>query len=367
LPRGHARPEARDSSFTRTRGRVAHDPEVAAELEQATVAARRAVVRRLALTPKKEVFVDIHGVGNQFDDAIVSAAEFWHFLGREGVPIAYTRPAGAKGLFFYTVDRESGEFTILHLKQFLRILSDIPEVEKIHIAAHSRGADVATTALRELVIESRAAGEDPRERYKIENVVLIAADLDLEVAMQRLIGEALGPAVGRTTIYTNAKDSALATAKSLFHSRQRVDAMTPTALTPRQREVMQLVANLDVIVYEGSGGRSVAVLGMRKGHPCPFRPLRSATTFCAPAVLRSQRGSTRRSPTAPTNDLSACRMRLHTASAGSGTSRTIRSTSAPSPLRPYARAYAYRGLRALASLSMARSAGSSGTVTSETR
>ena len=40
---------------------------------------------------------------------------------------------------------------------------------------------------------------------------------------------------------------------------------------------------------------------------------------------------------------------------GYGILRTWRSTSTPSPLRPYARAYAYRGLRAFASLSMARS------------
>jgi hypothetical protein len=33
----------------------------------------------------------------------------------------------------------------------------------------------------------------------------------------------------------------------------------------------------------------------------------------------------------------------------------LRSTTTPPPLRPYARAYAYRGLRALASLSLARS------------
>jgi hypothetical protein len=42
---------------------------------------------------------------------------------------------------------------------------------------------------------------------------------------------------------------------------------------------------------------------------------------------------------------------------GSGTSWTLRSTTTPPPLRPYARAYAYRALRALASLSMARSVG----------
>ena len=43
-------------------------------------------------------------------------------------------------------------------------------------------------------------------------------------------------------------------------------------------------------------------------------------------------------------------MRLHMPFAGLG-------PIGPKPLRPYARAYAYRGLRALASLSMARSGG----------
>ena len=236
------------------RGEIMPDEETLAELDQATVAARREFSRRLALTPKKEVFILVHGVANQFDDAIISVAEMWHFLGREGVPIAYTWPAGAKGLVFYNVDRESGEFTVLHLKQFLRALADMPEIEKIHIAAHSRGTDVATTALRELILESRAAGENPRARYKVENLVLVAADLDLEVALQRFVGEAVGPGVGRLTIYANAKDSALAAAKALFKSRQRVGDIDPTELTPRQREIMQHIANLNVIVYEGVGG-----------------------------------------------------------------------------------------------------------------
>jgi esterase/lipase superfamily enzyme len=237
-----------------SRGEIRPEEEVLAELDQASAVARREITRRLALTPKKEVFVLVHGVANQFDDAIIGAAEFWHFLGREGVPIAYTWPAGAKGIVFYTVDRESGEFTVLHLKQFLRALADMPEIEKIHIAAHSRGTDVASTALRELIIETRAAGEDPRNRYKIENLVLVAADLDLDVALQRFTGEALGPAVGLLTIYTNASDSALATARSLFKSRQRVGAIDPAELTPRQREIMERDANLNVVVYEGVGG-----------------------------------------------------------------------------------------------------------------
>ena len=69
-----------------------------AELEQATAAARHEVVRRLALTPRKEVFVFIHGVANQLDDAIIAAGQFWHFLGREGVPIIHTALKGLNAL-----------------------------------------------------------------------------------------------------------------------------------------------------------------------------------------------------------------------------------------------------------------------------
>jgi hypothetical protein len=133
-------------------------------------------------------------------------------------------------------------------------LADVSEVEKIHIAAHSRGTDVATSALRELIIESRAAGEDPRVRYKVENLMLVAADLNIEVAMQRLVGEAIGPAVGRITLCKKASDSALATARCLFSSRQRVGAIKPSGLAPSKREVIERRANLDIILYEGRGG-----------------------------------------------------------------------------------------------------------------
>lgn len=235
-------------------GRISIDADVSRELAQTTAQARRELTRRLALTPKKDVYVYVHGVGTNFEEVMVSTAEFWHFLGREGLPIVYTWPAGAPGLFFYTVDRESGEFTVLHLKQFLRFLAGVPEVERIHIIAHSRGTDVVITALRELIIHFRAAGLDPRVQLKVENLVLVAADIDVEVEMQRVAGEAMGAAFGNVTIYTNARDDALAAATSLFSSRQRLGTLVVEEFTERQRAMMQRLANVDLIVYEGSGG-----------------------------------------------------------------------------------------------------------------
>ena len=236
------------------RGRIEPSPDVVVELAQAEIAARQVLAERLARTPRKEVFVSVHGVANEFEDAILGTAELWHFGGREGVPITYTWPAGTPGLFFYTTDRESGEFTVLHLKQMLKVLATIPEVEKIHILAHSRGTDVATTALRELVIEARAAGIDPKQHYRIENVVLAAPDIDIEVASQRMAGEALGPAVGRITIYTNLKDTAIGASRSLFSSRLRLGALNPDELTELQKSAIERSNNLDIVIYEGTGG-----------------------------------------------------------------------------------------------------------------
>lgn len=230
-------------------GRIRPLPTVAEASRRAEERAQALIRQRLALTPRKEVYVLVHGVGNRFEDAVLSAAEVWHVLGREGVVVAYTWPAGNPGLFFYTADRESGEFTILHLKQFLRVLAAMPEVERIHLMAHSRGTDVATTALRELVLELRGAGVDPRDGLKIDNVVLVAADLDLDVAFQRLVGEALGAAVGRVTVYVNANDQALAAATALFNSRQRVGALRKRKLTAAQREILTRSINLDILVF----------------------------------------------------------------------------------------------------------------------
>lgn len=65
----------------------------------------------------------------------------------------------------------------------------MPEVGSIHILAHSRGTDITTTALRELVIEARAAGKNPVTFLKVKNIILAAPDLDYGVVTQRLIAE----------------------------------------------------------------------------------------------------------------------------------------------------------------------------------
>jgi esterase/lipase superfamily enzyme len=102
------------------------------------------------------------------------------------------------------------------------VLAAAPEREHIHLIAHSRGTDVATTALRELFIEERAAGMDLRTVSKLSNLVLAAADLALEVVSQRLAAERVGLGINRITIYVSQTDRALGISGCLFVSLRRV-------------------------------------------------------------------------------------------------------------------------------------------------
>jgi esterase/lipase superfamily enzyme len=241
--------------FTNIDGEIVEEPRMVTKRTEAKEAFRRALVRQLELTPRKEVFIYVHGYHNTFNDAAFAMAELWHFMGRIGVPFIYTWPAGYPGLFGYTYDRESSEFTVFHLRQVLRLIASYPEVEKVHLIAHSRGTDVAVNALRELTIGARAAGLDPRREFKIYNLVLAAPDLDVQVAEQRLIGDQLAQSVERFTIYTSPADEAIGLASTLFSSpRGRIGRYALEHVNDLTRSAMEYGnANFAVIDFSGAG------------------------------------------------------------------------------------------------------------------
>jgi esterase/lipase superfamily enzyme len=216
------------------------------DYEKSTKAFQETLRQQLKATGENELVLFIHGFNNDFEEAALSLAEVWHFTGRRGVPLLYTWPAGKGGITGYFTDRESGEFTIYHLKETLRIAAQTPGVERIHVVAHSRGTDVATTALRELVIETRAAGRDPRVSLKVENLILAAPDLDFGVVGQRLIAERFGPAFGKITVYTNSADGALGFSQFLMQG-QRFGRIGLEALSQEERLIFSNIQNVHFI------------------------------------------------------------------------------------------------------------------------
>lgn len=231
-------------------------PEPAAERAyRASVADFQDAFRaRLREADRKEAIIFIHGFNNEIEDGLATAASLWHYSGRIGVPVSYSWPAGNKGLTAYIKDRESGEFSIYHLKEFLRALAEIPELQKIHIVAHSRGADVTTTAIREMTIFENGAGRDPRRSLKIETLILAAPDLDFGVVRQRLAAENASVASGQVYIYINPKDGALGLAQTLF-TGQRIGRLSPDELTEKEWFELGEVPNVHFINVEDAGGK----------------------------------------------------------------------------------------------------------------
>lgn len=241
--------------FFERNGRIVTEPEAAAAYAAAGQRMQAELSRALRAGGQRDVLLYVHGFNSQFDDTLQTLVQLWQATDRTALPLAFSWPSGNPGAFGYFKDRESGEFSIFHFKETLRLLSSTPGVRRIHIIAHSRGSDVATSALRELVIEARAGGRDPRATLKIENLIMVAPDLDFSIVRQRLIAERFGPAFGRITIYINPEDGALGLAQMLM-AGTRFGRLSADQLDETERRIFARIGNVHFINVSAVTARS---------------------------------------------------------------------------------------------------------------
>jgi esterase/lipase superfamily enzyme len=222
------------------------------ELGDAAHTALAELSARVARTPQKEVYLFVHGYNNTFEDAVTTIAQIWHYLGRQGVPMAYTWPAGHGGLLRgYNYDRESSEFTVYHLKQVLRVIASCPDVQKVNLIAHSRGNDVLLSALRELHLEISGDGHGTtmttRERLKLGTLILAAPDLDVEVVLQRMVTARLGRTPERMTMYISSTDKALGIASWLFGGDMRLGKLKASIFSPEELDQLRAAKTINIV------------------------------------------------------------------------------------------------------------------------
>jgi esterase/lipase superfamily enzyme len=261
--------------------------------------------------------VFVHGFNNTFDGATLRLAKTWHAIGRDGVPILFTWPAGSDAFLkpvAYNHDRESGEFAVQSLKKLLFALALNDRIDRVHLVAHSRGTDVASTAIREIETELAAAlgntpfaqvalgrnegelGEsafltEPSDITKIDTLTLVAADMDLDVFLQRFVANRSGRAAERVLIYTSAQDRALGLADFFFDSDVRLGQATHEDFGPDVRALIAALPGVELIecrvktkdshlyLFEHPATLSDMVLAIREGRPAgaehgrPLKPV----------------------------------------------------------------------------------------------
>lgn len=248
-------------------GKVLRNPVELARHFEAKAELQGEVQRRLVQAPKREILLYVHGFNETFATAAYTAAELCHFLGREPVCAFYTWPASTTGSFLisYTTTTESAEYSIGHLKKSIRMLATTPGVERLQILAHSRGTALTVRAVSELATEAIAAGKEPADLYKIENLILLSPDIDVDIAGQQATAfisdpdlvtvwpEARLPRVlkGRLTIYASPEDRALLVSRILFRSRHRLGQLRPEDLPERAQRYFAMSGRIDLISYQG--------------------------------------------------------------------------------------------------------------------
>jgi esterase/lipase superfamily enzyme len=223
--------------------------------------------QRLARSKNKEVILYVHGFNETFATAAFTAAELCHFLGRESVCAFFTWPASYSGNFLtaYTSTTESARYAENHLRKMLRWVASTPGLEGVHLLAHSRGTAVLMSTVRSLFTEVIAAGKEPRDVLKIDNIVLFSPDIDVELFAQDITAGFSDPDMysawpsqrlpralrGRLTVYSSPQDRALLVSRILFRSRTRVGNIRAEDVPEGAQRYLAPFDKVDIIVFEG--------------------------------------------------------------------------------------------------------------------
>lgn len=188
---------------------------------------------RARLSPRHEVLVFIHGYAVTFADAARRTGQLAHDTRLDGVPVAYSWPAQGF-LSSYLVDRENADWTVPHLVELLRSLAATPELERVHLMAHSMGSRVLSDALREFA-RGVADGEPPA----FHQIVLAAADMDSEIFARDYVPGYLRCS-RRLTLYVSGADWALGGSQRL-HRYRRLGQGVPRELLESWRDRVDVV------------------------------------------------------------------------------------------------------------------------------
>lgn len=193
----------------------------------------------------RDVLIYVHGFNTSYDDARFRLAQVVEDGRFGGVPILFTWPS-SNNLLSYEAARESATASRDALVGLLQDLSEVPDVGKIHILAHSMGTWLAMEALRE-----RAIAGSPDLNGKLGMVMLAAPDIDLSVFREQLAKLD----ASHVSVLVSASDKALSLSQTLAGDRPRVGA-----LDPRKPQDRAALARLGVKVYDLSG-ESTGLIG----------------------------------------------------------------------------------------------------------
>ncbi|MEM9348122.1 MAG: alpha/beta hydrolase [Planctomycetota bacterium] len=200
----------------------------------------------------KAITLYIHGFNNSFEDAALTAAELSLYSGGLGPLVLYSWPS-RDSLFEYSHDRDSVRYTTAHARRFVEMLANEIaagrlNADRINLVAHSSGAEVVGSILRELGLMSHTCTPEQRQhRWKIGNVILIAPDISTDVARERILKEDLRGMYESIVAYSSSRDTALRWASRVLYRTTRIGSIRESDLNEADRYWLQQAKNVTLI------------------------------------------------------------------------------------------------------------------------
>jgi esterase/lipase superfamily enzyme len=191
--------------------------------------------------PQQSCFVFIHGFNVSFENAARRTAQIHYDLKFQGVPIFFSWPSRAS-IRHYFSDRNEIELARYLIKQFLVDVAERTDAARIHVIAHSMGADATSRAIAEL-----------GERGKMfDQIILAAPDIDRDVFRTQLAPR-LAAAANRTTMYCSQQDFALLASKTFNDAPRAGDSSRGVLVAPGMDTIDASTIDTDLLGHSYYG------------------------------------------------------------------------------------------------------------------
>ncbi|MEM6751312.1 MAG: alpha/beta hydrolase [Planctomycetota bacterium] len=169
----------------------------------------------LAESQLGQITIFVHGFNTTFAGNLITAAEFTHYMARDGVLVSFGW-ASKGDVFSYHQDKANADFAIRQFRLFLEYLAASTDAREINVIAHSAGNPIAIEAMRHLSLKHDGAPDEEVQRItKLGRVVLAAPDIDYESALSASFDGAMRVA-DDVALYASQGDLALKISRDIF-------------------------------------------------------------------------------------------------------------------------------------------------------
>lgn len=191
---------------------------------------------------RRELLVFIHGFNSDFRGAAERAAQLAVDLEIDGVPALYSWPSRGSLLGYFADGREVNDRNVGDLVDYLYLLMNGADADRIHIVAHSMGNRFLGRALERLA----ATYPNPPEPL-FDQVVWASPDVDAQEFMA-LVPQVDHLAAGMT-LYTSSRDRALTLSRRINGGDPRAGDSSPPYPV--------VLAGLSTVDTTAAGGRGL--------------------------------------------------------------------------------------------------------------